>query len=122
MKTPLFGDTITLYKKQDESYTRHVIEGVQWRQKAERYSFQRGTTSVFDMKTVTSVTIPAGNMQNVSVYPSEGDVLILDIGPELTSLYTIADLKRDHASYCTVRAVADNTLRPKLKHWKVAAV
>lgn len=122
MKTPLFGDTITLYKKQDESYTRHVIEGVQWRQKAERYSFQRGTAGVLDMKTVTSVTIPAGNMQNVSVHPSEGDVLILGIGPELTSLYTIADLKRDHASYCTVRAVADNTLRPKLKHWKVTAV
>lgn len=122
MKTPLFGDTITLYKKQDESYTRHVIEGVQWRQKAERYGFQRGTAGVFDMKTVTSVTIPAGNMQNVPVHPSEGDVLILGMGPELTSLYTIADLKRDHASYCTVRAIADNTMRPKLKHWKVTAV
>lgn len=119
---PLFADTVTLYQKTDDRYARHVLSGVQWRQKLERYVFQRGQTGVFDVKAVTGITIPAAAMGRISVSPSEGDVFVLGIGPELTGEYTIAKLKAEFSSYCTVRAVTDNTLRPKLRHWKVVAL
>lgn len=119
---PLFGDTITLYHKSADSYTRHVIYGVQWRQKVERFMYQRGQSGVFDIKTVTTVTIPAGVAGAEKISPAEGDVMVLGKGPQLTASYTIANLKADFPSYCTVRAVSDNTQRPRLKHWKVIAV
>jgi hypothetical protein len=54
--------------------------------------------------------------------PMQGDVLVHGSGPQLTGAYTIADLRRESPSYCTVQAVADNTLRPRLKHWRIEAV
>lgn len=111
---PLFGDMITVYrKKSGERYSRHVIVGVQYRQKTERLN-DNGKLSLV---TVTSVTIPGEGTAPVK----PGDVLILGEGPELTESYTIARLKAENDTYCTVKGVADNTRRPQLKHWKVTA-
>jgi len=121
MTHPLFGDVVTLYHKKDDHYTRHVLSGVQFRQKAERAAYQRGQSGVMDIKTVTTVTVPSDVPAAGTISASEGDVLVLGVGPELTASFTIADLKKAFSSYCTVRAVADNTLRPRLKHWKVTA-
>lgn len=114
MTHPLFSDTVTAYRKNGEQYTRRVLNGVQWRQKIERLN-DNGTLA---LATVASVTIPEG--ADMAVKP--GDVLVLGVGPELTDEYTIARLRADNDTYCTVRAVADNTRRPRLKHWKVTAV
>lgn len=110
----LFADTITVYHKDGERYSRHVVVGVQWRQKTERLN-DNGKLSLV---TVTSVTIPGEG--TVPVKP--GDVLVLGEGPELTDALTIARLKAENETYCTVKGVADNTRRPRLKHWKVTAV
>lgn len=122
MSHPLFNDVVTLYHKENDIYTRYVLSGVQWRQKVERFSYQRGSAGVFDLKTVTTVTVPFGTKFADRFSPSEGDVLVLGAGPELTAAFTVADLKKTNPTYCTVRAVSDNTLRPRLKHWKVYAV
>lgn len=119
---PLFSDTVTLYHKDNDQYTRFVIKGVQWRQKTERFAFQRGQAGIYDLKTVTTVTIPVSACDPLKITPNEGDVLVLGVGPNLSDSYTIATLKSDFASYCTVRSIADNTVRPRLKHWKVGAV
>ena len=100
MTHPLFADTVTVYSKNGDQYTRHVLKGVQWRQKTERLNDN-------------------GKLSLVTVKP--GDVLILGEGPELTESYTIARLKAENDTYCTVKGVADNTRRPQLKHWKVTA-
>ena len=122
MKNPFFADTVTLYHKENDQYTRYVLSGVQWRQKAERFAYQRGEAGVFEIKTVTTVTIPH-NIQNAAkISISEGDVLVLGTAPALTADFGIAKLRKKYATYCTVRAVADNTLRPRLRHWKVYAV
>lgn len=122
MNHPLFNDVVTLYHKENDQYTRYVLSGVQWQQKAERFAYQRGNAGVFDIKTATTVTIPYGVQHAEKVGFSEGDVMILGKGPQITKNFSIADLKKSHASYCTVRAIADNTLHPRLKHWKVYAV
>ncbi|MBR6709093.1 MAG: hypothetical protein IKL84_05380 [Clostridia bacterium] len=114
MTHPLFADTVTVYSKNGDQYTRHVLKGVQWRQKIERLN-DNGKIAI---ATVTSVTIPEG----VGMATKPGNVLVLGVGPELTDEYTIARLRADNESYCTVKAVADNTRRPQLKHWKVKAV
>ena len=108
-----FTDTVTLYRKNSEQYTRHVLTGVQWRQKAERLN-DNGKLS---FAAVTSVTIPGEIAASIKL----GDVMVLGVGPELTDKYTIAHLRADCPTYCTVRAVTDNTLRPQLRHWKVIA-
>lgn len=118
---PLFNDVVTLYHKENDSYTRYTLSGVQWRQKVERIAHQRGNASVFDLKTVTSVTIPYDTPNANAISVSEGDVLVLGEAPDLSESFTIADLKKTYPSYCTVRAIADNTLRPRLRHWKVMA-
>lgn len=117
MNHPLFRDTITLYKRRGEEYTRHVLRGVQWRQKIERAMSSQG---VLQMQAVTSITIPAD--PHPAAVPEAGDVIILGEGMEITDAYPVSALRADHAGYCTVRAVGDNTLRPRLKHWKVYAV
>lgn len=118
---PLFNDVVTLYHKENDSYTRYTLSGVQWRQKAERIAYQQGNAGVFDLKTVTSVTIPYDTPNANAISVSEGDVLVLGEAPDLSESFTIADLKKAYPSYCTVRAIADNTLRPRLRHWKVMA-
>lgn len=114
MTHPLFTDTVTVYRKNGEQYTRHVLEGVQWRQKIERLN----DNGKLALAAVTSVTIPEG----VEMAVKPGDVLVLGAGPEITDEHTIADLRADNDTYCTVKAITDNTLRPRLKHWKVTAV
>lgn len=110
----LFSDTVTVYRKNGDQYTRHVLKGVQWRQKIERLNDNGKLLLV----TVTSVTIPGEGTAPVK----PGDVLVLGEGPELTEVLTIARLKAENETYCTVKGVADNTRRPQLKHWKVTAV
>ena len=114
MSRALFSDAITVYHRDGDSFTRQVIEGVQWRQKVERLN-DNGKLSLV---TVTDVTIPASAGVTVSV----GDVMIRGQAPPLIGSYTIADLKKAYSTFCTVRTVTDNTCRPRLKHWKVTAV
>ena len=114
MTHPLFMDTVTVYRKHGEQYTRHVLKGVQWRQKTERLN----DNGKLALAAVTSVTVP----ESAQMAVKPGDVLVLGVGPEITSEYTIARLMADHETYCTVKTVADNTRRPRLKHRKVTAV
>lgn len=124
MSNAHFGDNATLYRKARvngaEIYARYELRGVQWRQKIVREASEGGRYSV---RTATSVTIPADTIgADMFPGPMQGDVLVHGSGPQLTEAYTIADLRRESPSYCTVQAVADNTLRPRLKHWRIEAV
>lgn len=114
MSHPLFSDTVTVYRRDGDRYVRRVLNGVQWRQKTERLN-DGGKLAI---ATATSVTIP----QEIDADIVPGDVMVLGTGPDITAEYSIARLRADHTTYCTVKTVADNTLRPRLKHRKVAAV
>lgn len=114
MRHPLFSDTVTVYHREGEHFVRHVMRGVQWRQKVERIN-DNGKLS---LATVTSVTVPA----ELEMVMRMGDVLVLGEADEFTQEYTIAQLKKDCPTYCTIKSIADNTRRARLKHWKVTAV
>lgn len=110
----LFGDTVTLY----HNGSKTVLVGVQWHQKIVRTVDGTGRNTA---ETVTTVTLPT-NQGFADVSAVKGDVLVLGTGPDITALYTLADLRREWPTYCTVRAVTDNTLRPRLKHRRIEAV
>ncbi len=114
MTHPLFSDTVTVYHREGDLFTRYVLCGVQWRQKTERLNDNGRLSTV----TVTSVTVP----EDVSMTVRAGDVLVLGEAAELTQEYGIAQMKKDYPTYCTVKSITDNTRRSRLKHWKVTAV
>lgn len=113
MTHPLFSDAVTVYHRDGDQYVKQTLSGVQWRQKIERLN----DAGKLVLSRVTSVTIP----DSVDGEIAPGDVLILGEGPELSSEYTVARLRADCRTYCTVQAVTDNRLRPQLKHRKVLA-
>lgn len=116
---PFANQTITLYHKQDDVYTRFVLNGVSWRQKVERTSNNNGR---FDITSSTVVIIPAtlANATNISL--REGDVFVFGVGPNITKNFKISALKSENPTYCTIKSVSDNTTSPFLKHFKVVAV
>lgn len=112
----LFTDTVTAFHQQNGAWTKTELRGVQWKAKTERTN-DGGRSAT---KTVVSVTIPESvGVQGIT---EDGNtVLVLGTAPAITGTYTIGQLRKDKKTYCTVRSITDNTLRPKLKHWKVTA-
>lgn len=124
----VFTDTVTLYNHHDDSWYRTILEGVQWTEKTERTVDSDG---VIHLTLSIAVTVPyrAGYVEP-EAYKGEGftfgldnlDVVVLGIcDKEITDTYTITDLQ-DEYNAATISAVADNTLRQFLKHWRVTAV
>ena len=117
----LFTDTVTLYHRtrsgREDVWTRCVLRGVQWRQKAVR--------SAADGKIVyateTSVTIPIeAAPDGLAVCPE--DLLVPgECEAEISASLTEDDILREYGGV-TVKSVADNTLRPRLRNRKVTAV
>ena len=111
---PLFTDDVTAYHRtrqgRTDVWTRRVLHGVQWRQKTVRTSLANDAGKIV-YATETSVTIPAPE-----------DVLVFGTcAAEIAGGYTEDDLIREHDAVI-VQSVADNTLRPRLRSWKVVCV
>lgn len=142
MNTALFGDTITLYNRyrlnREDAWQRTVIHGVQVRERIEKTVDANG----LHVANSVSVTIPVdadaggrhylppalftesahkGNYWSLDAAHNLDLIVIGACDKELTDDYTLDNLQKDYG-YATVKAVADNTSRPHLKHWKVTAV
>ncbi len=144
MSNALFNDIITLYNHfrdpdtRADRWQRTVLRGVQVREKVEKTVSADGKLL---LARFVSVTIPvnadAGGRRYLEPsafadsdarerYWTLNATRSLDVmargecGAELTELYTLDDLAREQG-YVTIMAVADNTRRPRLKHWRVAA-
>ena len=114
---PLFTDTVTAYHRTREGradiWTRRELRGVQWRQKTVRTALANEAGKIL-YAAETTVTIPAP--------AAPGDVLVFGAcAAEITEEYTEDDLIRGHGAVI-VQSVADNTLRPRLRSWKVVCV
>ena len=130
---PLFTDTVTLYnhvrRGRTESWARTVISGVQICQTV-KHDFADGKSV---RTTETSVTIPIGadaggkRYESPGGYSGEGWTLNPDDGAdllvegrceqEIDATHTVDELI-SRCGALTVRAAADNTRRPRLRHWK----
>lgn len=142
MNDILFGDTVTLYNhyraNREDCWQRTVLQGVQYREKVEKSVDATGLHLARSVSLTIPVDTDAGgrhylppalfqtceHRENYYTLNAADNLDVLVTGrceQELGSAYTLDDLQAAYG-YTTVKAVADNTLRPQGKHWKVTAV
>ena len=125
---PIFRDTATLYHHLGgERWRRDVLTGVLWRQTRERASQRLGYGSDpgggMALVSATTLRVPASQASGLAVSPGGLDVLVRgscsrELGPD----YSLADLRRDEPTFCTVRSVLDATDRAHLPQLILTAV
>ena len=127
MSELLFTDTVTIYNRYGDTWKRTVLEGVQWKEKYEHAIADNGALQVARYVSVTvpfrSGYVPAKNYQGDGFTFGLGnqDFIIYGDVPELiTGSKSLSDLRKK-CDVLTVCAVADNTNRANLKHWRVTA-
>lgn len=139
----IFTDVITLYNYHKDpttkivSWQRTVIKNVKWHKATDKTISTDGKIMLSDRM---DLTIPYYSVNKVYLNPKDYlktssinisnyftlnpinnlDVFILgEINQEVTTNYTITNLKNDYYYVATISAVTDNTNRDELKHWKV---
>lgn len=131
----LFTDTITIYNhKEDDTYQRTVMKGVQYSKKTEKTVTSDGKVN---LGTVVNVTIPEtvvcdrdyaekqkfrllGDTSNNWTLDEAGNLDIIiqgEVTQEITEEYRLKNLKADYECV-TVASVSDNRNRSMLKHIK----
>ena len=127
MSELLFTDTVTIYNKCGDAWKRTVLEGVQWKEKYEHAVTDNGTLQVARYVSVTvpfrSGYVPEKRYQGDGFTFGLGNqdfIVYGNISELITGSKSLSDLrkKRDVLTIC---AVADNTNRTNLKHWRVTA-
>lgn len=123
----LFTDTITLYNHHNGTWHRSVLEGVQWQDKVTKAVDSNGKMHITPDVNIT--VLYRDGYVSPNKYVGDGftfgldnlDVVVLGVcDKEITDTYTITDLQ-DEYNAATISAVADNTSRQYLKHWRVTA-
>ena len=141
MNTAVFGDTVTLYNRyrlnRADAWQRTVLRGVQVRERVEKTVDASGLHLAKSVSLTIPVNADAGGRHYLPpelfaqserreqywTLNAAGNLDVIVTGvceTDLSDAYTLDDLGREHG-YITVRAVSDNTARPRLKHWKVTA-
>lgn len=133
----IFNNTITLFnyykdENNQDCWKKTVLKNVMFKRKHERIVNSEGILSIKDY---ISLTIPEReNFQNSvdwvkdkkgwTLDSSHGLDIVLygEILGELGTDYTLKELKRNQGYLGVIRSVSDNTIRPRLKHWKVIAI
>lgn len=112
----LFTDTVTVYQCTDDQWTRTaVLKGVQLRERIERVNDNGRST----FKTVTSLTIPADIAHAITADGSTA--LVPGTAPEVSADMPMKRIRAENPGFCIVNALADNTHRAHLPHWRVIA-
>lgn len=127
MSELLFIDTVTVYNRCGDTWRRTVLEGVQWTEKHEQSMDDDGALQMTEYATITIPFrpgyVPAKQYQGrgFTFGLSNQDFIIYGDVPELiTGSKSLADLRKKY-DVLTISAVADNTKRAYLKHWRVTA-
>ena len=120
---PLFTDTVTAYHRTRQGradiWTRRELRGVQWRQTVRTALANEAGKILYAAETTVTIPAPAAP-GGLTLAP--GDVLVFGAcAAEISEEYTEDDLIRGHGAVI-VQSVADNTLRPRLRSWKVVCV
>lgn len=123
----IFTDTITVYNHYNAKWFATVLDGVQWTEKVEKVIDSDG---IMQLTPYVTVTVPyRDGYVDHREYNGKGftfgldnlDVIVLGVcNKAITNTYSITDLQSEHRAV-TISAVSDNTLRQRLKHWKVIA-
>lgn len=130
----MYSDTVTLYNYQTgDTWIRNVIHNTMWKKQAVS-SVSSGKVSIGRQITVT---IPA------DLYKSDKKYVKPEVYTDPATEFTLREGMRDYIAHGetpditedfdidtllqryevgAVQVVADNTARPRLKHWRVTAV
>lgn len=140
---PLARDTVTLYMKHFDSvtkkdvWTRCILSPVIWTQKTVRgmtdgtLKLARQTSVTIDSDVVARVNGVTVTFVEPKAYAAsqaghwtldKGFAMVYGSGANIGTGYTIAQLKADSDTYCTIQVIGDNTKRALLNHWQVEAV
>ena len=122
----LFTDTVTIYKKTTtttngvttESWSRIVVNGVQWSDKFERLN----NAGKMEIARYAIVTFPEGTYEGLDLAPAEEDAIFYGtVTEEVTSVkgHRLSDLLEAHARSGRIKSVNDNANRTLLKNIKV---
>ena len=111
LRNGLFGDVATVYHYDGEKWMRRVLRGVFW--KEERILHVRGGET--EEKIAVRLRV---NFDGEAAPVQVGDVLMRGEGPQIAPDSGVEQIRRDHAC-CIVHAVADNTGRGRLAHWRI---
>lgn len=115
-----FTDTVTIYNKTTSSWSRTVVEGVQWSDKADRIN-NNGRIKVDPYATIT---FPEGTYEGLRLDPRQDeDAILLGVVPDMpstssTSSFKLSEvIKRNRGG--VIQSVNDNSNRDYLKNIKV---
>lgn len=114
----LFTDTVTIYNKSTSSWTRTVVDGVQWSDKADRIN-NNGKVKVDPHATIT---FPEGTYEGLILDPKQDEDAILfgEVTDEVTGTasHRLSDIiKRNKGGI--IQSVNDNSNRDYLRNIKV---
>lgn len=116
MTRGIFVNTVTIYHFDGALWQRRLIAGVFWQQKRALHVQKDGARGT---GCALRVTVPAEAAEGA---PAQvGDVLLCGEGPLVSSDAEMTALCAAQPTLCTVKAVWDNTHRPRLKHWRIEA-
>ena len=115
----LFNDTVTIYQKSGGSWSRTVVEGVQWSDVTDK---TLATGRLTTAKSAT-VTFPEAvlNLVDFSTYTEEDAIFLGELDDEITTVKgsRLSDLLAAHPKSGIIRSVNDNSNRDLLKNIKV---
>lgn len=128
MSSLVFTNTVTLFNHCKGKWFKTVLPAVQWKDKVTKTVDSDGKVVVTPEVSLT-VPVRPGYVEP-KAFTGEGftfgagnlDVIVLgEIADEITQDFTITNLRKKYDHVATISGVADNTLRPMLRHWKVTA-
>ena len=114
-----FTDKITIYQKRSGSYSRTVVDGVQWSDTTDK---TLATGRLTTAKSAT-VTFPEAvlNLVDFSTSTEEDAIFLGELDDDITTEkgHRISDLLAAHPKSGIIRSVNDNSNRDLLKNIKV---
>lgn len=112
-----FTDTVTIYNKTTSSWSRTVVEGVQWADKEDRVN----NNGKIKVDRYASITFPEGTYEEIRLDPRQDeDAILYGVVPDMpsTSSFKLSEIiKRNKGGL--IQSVNDNSNRDLLKNIKV---
>jgi len=113
----LFTDTVTIYHKDGESWTRSVVSGVQWSDKVEK----KVETGKLSIARYATITFPLETLGHFDLSLTDDAIFygVIDDVVSDTKGHRVSDLLKAHAKSGMVQSINDNSNRTHLQHIKV---
>ena len=113
----LFTDTVTVFHWTGTAYSRAVLKGVQWRERAKDIADASGIVTYTH---TVSVTVPVETAATVTADPRTAqDVIVYGNVASAPTPSTMPEFLASNPRAVVVTEVIDNTYRPQLKHHRI---